>query len=584
MRILKAVLVISLGVTAGLEAAPARGVYNGWQAQSLHIESFDGTRLAITVHVPTLDGRVTGERLPVIVTQDRSMLPPSADQRMRRFTDQGYVWLSQDRRGTGASFGVQTGFVNQLDARDAKAVIDWAARQPFSSGKTVAMGCSNQGAWQYLVATLRPGSLVAIAPACASPQLFDDAIAINGIPMAALSTKAYAGECNRPAGGARPAGFIPPPARPVDADHDGRLLAAAQEAQRCGAAMLGQYWLNMTRDGYNEFAGYAPGLDDTAMTRWREIRDSGIAILQIGGWYDAAVAGQIEGQRVWGGRLVMGPWVHGNRPGQGSDFPAAERDLDAEMLRFFDRHAKGIDHGADPPGISYYTINAAAGREWSTVPSWPSHPHQKLYLLAPGSLSGSSPGNASGGEERHEPKDVVWFGGRYTPLARWPAAGAAPIGPGSLVHDSGPLQADLEIIGAVRAGIWISADRPDVNVFAMLLDVAPDGGARYITDGRIRASWRKVHPLPWEGGGRTWHRGHAQDLMPLQPGQPELLQFDFFPISYVVKTGHTIRLALATSIGVDYQSPPLAEGNPVTLTIYRDAHHPSAIALPVAPR
>ena len=64
MRILKAVLVISLGITAALEAAPAPGFYNGWQAQSLHIESFDGTRLAITVHVPTLDGRVTGERLP----------------------------------------------------------------------------------------------------------------------------------------------------------------------------------------------------------------------------------------------------------------------------------------------------------------------------------------------------------------------------------------------------------------------------------------------------------------------------------------------------------------------------------------
>ena len=252
-------------------ASGAASVINGVATTSQYIESTDGTRLAITIHRPTANGVPVSSALPVIVTQDRSALSPERLARIREYTDHGYVWIAQDRRGTGASFGVQTGFVNQLDAQDAKAVIDWSARQSFSSGRTVAMGCSNQGAWQYLAATLQPESLVAIAPACASPQIFDDGVAINGIPMIEVAEQPYAGECTRSVSGARPEGFVPPPPTPVDADSNGVLLRAAQEEQRCGAPMLGQYWLNMPRDGMNEFARTQPGLADTGMTKWREV-------------------------------------------------------------------------------------------------------------------------------------------------------------------------------------------------------------------------------------------------------------------------------------------------------------------------
>jgi len=563
-------------------STPASVAYDGWSERSLYIESFDGTRLAITVHVPTINGAETTERLPVIVTQDRSMVRPGSEQAMRAYTDRGYVWISQDRRGTGASFGVQTGFVNQLDARDAKAVIDWSATQPFSSGKTVAMGCSNQGAWQYLMATLRPTSLVAIAPGCASPQLFDDAIAINGVPMAALAKQPYAGECNRPPSGARPGNFAPPPARPVDDDKDGKLLAQAQEEQKCGAAMLGQYWLDMPRDGYNEYANYRPALDDTAMTHWREIQQSGIAILQLGAWYDAAVAGQIEGQRVLGKRLIMGPWVHGNRVGQGANLPNAERDLTAETIRFFDHYAKGIDNGADKPAIEYYTLNAPPGQEWTSVESWPDYPRTTMNLSDEEKLEAAAP-TANGTPALYAPRDVSWFDGKYSPLNRWWRGDLGPTNAASLVHTSEPLAQDTEITGTIRGDLWISADQPDVDVFAMLQDVAPDGTATYVTDGWIRASWRKVHELPWGGNTRTWHRGYAEDIEPLVPGTPALLQFDFFPTSYVVKSGHRLRLALSTSIGMEYQSPPLAGGKKATITVYRDVARPSSISLPVRP-
>ena len=498
--------------STGTPAAPRdAAAADGMIEQSLYLESFDGTRIAVTVHRPAVAGKVVNTPLPVIVTQDRSSDSPDQAALMKRYTDAGYVWVSQDRRGTGASFGVQTGFVNQLDAGDAKAVIDWAAGQDFSSGKTVALGCSNQGAWQYLVATMQPESLVAIAPACASPQFYDDGVAINGIPMIGLAERPYAGECARPASGARPEGYVPPPPRPVDADTGGSMLRAAQEEQKCGAAMLGQYWLNMPRDGMNDFAGYRPALQDTAMTHWQEVRESGVAVLQLGGWFDAAIAGQVEGYRAWGGQLVMGPWVHGNRAPRGADLPNSSLDLAAMTIDFFDRHAKGIDGGPEEPGILYYTINAPTGSEWTRAATWPDLPRDALYLTSTGMLADNMPQES--GRIALAPGGANWFDGDYAPLHRWWAGNFAATNAGSLLYAGPPLAHATEITGAVTAHLWIAANRPDVDVFAMLQDVAPDGSAAYVTDGRLRASWRQTTDCRFSPAspGTAWHvQPHVQ--------------------------------------------------------------------------
>jgi putative CocE/NonD family hydrolase len=574
-RWIKSLLPLLAGFAVVFGFPAAAQSYGGLDSRSLHIESFDGTRLAITVYRPA----GATERLPVIVTQNRGEASERTIAEMRRYTDTGYVWIAQDRRGTGASFGVQTGFVNQLDAADAMAVIDWAAAQDFSNGKTVGLGCSNQGAWQYLVAALQPESLVAIAPACSSPMFFDDAVAINGVPMIGLAAKPYAGECREGNTGARPGNGPQPAPRPVDGDTDGALLRAAQAEQRCGAPMLGQYWLNMPRDGMNEFAGYPPALLDSGMTRWEEIRNSGVAILQLGGWFDAAVAGQIEGQRALGGRLIMGPWVHGNRAPRGTAFPAEAMDLTAVTLRFFDLHAKGIGTDAAEPAILYYTINAPAGQEWRRADSWPALPRATLYLGGDGALAPVVSGESA--RWALEPGGAQWFGGSYGALSRWYTGDFASTNAGSLLHETAPTTHALELTGTVTASLWISADREDANVFAMLQDVAPDGTVTYVTDGRIRASWRAEHQLPWPGADRTWHRGHAADTQPLVPGEPVRVRFDFFPTSYVVAKGHRLRLAIASSIGATYDAPPLAEGQPITVTVHSGPEHPSALTLPL---
>lgn len=102
-----------------------------------------------------------------------------------------------------------------------------------------------------------------------------------------------------------------------------------------------------------------------------------------------------------------------------------------------------------------------------------------------------------------------------------------------------------------------------------------------MTDGRLRVSWRKLARPPWGRYPGHWHPGYARDIVPLIPGKPTDLIFDFYATSYVVRAGHRLRLSLATSLGKPWQVPPLDRGKRVMLTVYRDARHPSAVSIPL---
>jgi putative CocE/NonD family hydrolase len=580
-------LLVSVFFAAALNAqtpepyAPASR-FNGVVESSQYITSFDGTQLAVSIRRPTLNGEIVDEALPVIVTQDGTATPRGGMDAIRYFTDQGYVWIAQDRRGTGASFGIETGFVDQNTIHDAKAVIEWAGSQPFSSGKVVAMGCSNQGIWQYGVAGLNPDYLVAIVPACASPEFFGNAVIMNGVPIFPLKKEHYQGECTGDTSLAE-AQLAPTQPDAVDTDTDGSLLAQALSDRDCNSPMLGQYWLEMSRDATNNFADYQPGIADTPINNYQAIADADVAMLQIGGWFDAAVEGQFEGQKLWGGTVIMGPWVHGNRLARGGPaYPNEAIDLQAETLRWFDYHAKGIENGADQMGgVYYYRINASDEQEWQHIAQWPpTNSSAQRFYLSNGSLSLQAPG-MNDRTATYRDQNVQWFDGRYTPLSRWWEGDMSESASLSLTHTLPVFTEDTEVSGTPSASLWVSADVSDLNLFAVIEDVSPDGHASYVTDGRIRASWRKINPTPWGESGITYHRGFAEDLEALAPGEAAELVFDFFPISYVFGEGHQLRLSITTSIGEEYQAPPAAKANDFTLTLYRDAQRPSSILLPM---
>ena len=70
-------------------------------------------------------------------------------------------------------------------------------------------------------------------------------------------------------------------------------------------------------------------------------------------------------------------------------------------------------------------------------------------------------------------------------------------------------------------------------------------------------------------------------LQALTPGEPAQLVFDFYPVSYVFRAGHRVRVRLVTSIGQDYQEPPLNEGRTPTLSLYRGGDRASLVEVPI---
>src|SRR5450432_3225350 len=75
----------------------------------------------------------------------------------------GYAVVNVDLRGFGTSEGVAT-LLSEQEAADYAEVIEWAAAQPWSSGKVGLNGVSYLAISQWRVAALRPKPLAAICP------------------------------------------------------------------------------------------------------------------------------------------------------------------------------------------------------------------------------------------------------------------------------------------------------------------------------------------------------------------------------------------------------------------------------------
>ena len=143
------------------------------------------------------------------------------------------------------------------------------------------------------------------------------------------------------------------------------------------------------------------------------------------------------------------------------------------------------------------------------------------------------------------------------------------------------LRAPVEVTGHGLADVWIAADTPDANLFVYLEDVAPDGTVRVVTEGRLKAALRKLHPAPWALPGLPWHRAWAEDAEWLRPGEPVRLQFDLMPTSYVFAKGHRIQF---TFTGSDHRERARdAQAQPSQIVLISDKARPSSISLPVVP-
>jgi hypothetical protein len=100
-----------------------------------------------------------------------------------------------------------------------------------------------------------------------------------------------------------------------------------------------------------------------------------------------------------------------------------------------------------------------------------------------------------------------------------------------LVYQSEPLSERFEVTGHPRVKLYASSSAPDTDFFARLIDVAPDGMAREVSLGMIRARYRDGLEHP------AW----------IQPGKVIQYTIDMNPTSNAFLPEHQIRLDITSS-------------------------------------
>ncbi|MGQ9426938.1 CocE/NonD family hydrolase [Gilvimarinus sp. F26214L] len=504
----------------------------------------DGVKLAADVYKPAGEGP-----WPVVL-----MRTPYLKQNMarggshQRYTDNGYVYVVQDVRGTGKSEGDYIPFYN--DREDGYDTVEWAAKQPWSNGKVGMTGASAMGIATNLAATANPPSLEAAYVIVAPHLRFDEASFMGGV-----FKQADTGDWMRRQGAGDQ---VPPLKRRVVWDEEWQL-----------------------RDT-------APNLSKIT-----------IPMFNVGGWYDIFAYGSVRnfmylqqfGRPGAKGKqkLVMGPFGHGNLSGD-----LAYPDVDSlgatgksdDEIRWFDYWLKGQDNGVmEEPPVRYFNMASARkgelseGNGWRTAESWPPPHRPTRFYLQPGEkLAPAGPAaKARPIHYKFDPENPVpTVGGANLTFERGPMDQRAIGKRGDYLRfETGTLTEPVTIAGPVKVELWAATDGPDTDFVAKLVDVYPDGYEAIVLDAPIRTRYRN---------GR-----YPEAVEMMTPGEPVELEIDLWHTAITFEPGHKIALHITSSSAPRFEvndnsgTAPGEAPKPrvATNTILLDAEHPSAVVLPV---
>jgi putative CocE/NonD family hydrolase len=555
-------------------------LYEETTSSSQYITMRDGTRLAALIVRPAKDGKTVSTRLPVIWTHNRYHREGIFEWPwLRTLLKYGYIIVSVDVRGSGASFGTYRGLFSPEETRDAYDITEWLAAQPWSDGNIGMFGRSYLGITQFMAASTAPPHLKAIFPEMSE---FDHySFVYPGGVFHDDFFRQWGNMVNKlDAGGSA-----------VDEDTNKAMLQAALKEHAGNLDVFDTYSPLHYRDSVSALTGTQPYILNNPANYLKEIRSSGIPVYHWAGWYDMFPKDAL----LWYSNLtnpqkiVIGPWAH---PQLGS------LDLATEELRWYDYWLKGIDNGvmSEAP-IYYYTMGDGKRSGWHSAWKWPL-PEEKLtnyYFdgtkagsvdsVNDGSLSLALPATTTGVDEYH-----VDYSTTTGTATRWTAGYnvMSPVYPNTLMfndekgltYTTPPLPAEVEVTGHPVVHLWVTSSAKDGDIFVYLEDITEGSFSKYITEGTLRASHRAVSTAPYEYLGLPYHRSNAADIADL-PGQPVELVFDLLPTSYVFDAGHRIRVTITCADKDTALTPQLDP--PPTVHLYRDADHASYIVLPIVP-
>jgi putative CocE/NonD family hydrolase len=553
----------------------------------------DGVVLRADVYRPDSAGR-----LPVLLQRTPySKNPGREDNLFRRLAAHGYVVVVQDTRGRYTSDGVAK---PHDEAEDGYDTIEWAAGMSFSNGRVGTFGGSYLATTQLLAAPLRPPHLVAIFPSSSYNSRYDMVFQGGAFYIAdGLNWNLSQGADVRRR------------RSDPDANRDGAIGLTPDERRLFNSEWLWHLPLkSIEAMSIREYApGYFamlshPSYDDYWRTFDVEARhgDFDVPAFHVTGWYDARANGTIRNfaglrknarsaRARDGQRLIVGPWTHAtptlNTTTIGDVSFGAQAGFDSEALiaEWFDHWLKSRPTGVmNRAPVRLFVMGANI---WRDEQEWPLARAVSTFfylhsaggantLSGNGALTKTAPASESPDQFIYDPAKPVPTGARggysRAPSDQREVEQRADV----LVYTSAPLDAALEVTGPISVELWAASSGADTDFTAKLVDVFPDGTARALTDGILRARYRKSKTTP----------------VLLTPGQPERMTIDVGATSNVFLPGHRLRLEVSSSNFPRFDRNPntgapfgeSAELRVATQTVLHDPHHPSRIMLPVVPQ
>ncbi|MSQ25797.1 MAG: CocE/NonD family hydrolase [Dehalococcoidia bacterium] len=563
---------------------------------NLEIPMRDGTILRADLYRPQKDGRY-----PTLLSRtpyNKSMANGMGNSAVR-FAAAGYCVLLQDCRGRFSSDGDFNPFFQEIN--DGYDSVEWAAAQPWSTGKIGMFGPSYVGATQWLAAAARPPHLAAIVPSVTASDYYDGWTYQGGAFLLefnltwTLGNLALAGAQRLKLDPKERAALTQRFLQHIDSPAETMAMVPLSNAPVITDPGIAPY--------YRDWLAHPERSD-----YWERINiarhHAGITVpaLNVGGWFDLFLRGTLQnytGMRAGGGspdarsgqRLIIGPWSHttplfGPIQGEvpfGMQSLGAANDLDGQAIRWFDYWLKGEKNGVlDGPPVRIFTLGA---HRWRTAADWPL-PGTKYVAWHLHSLGRANTSNGDGLLDTRpptaEPPDTFL----YDPRRPVPTRGGAVFTRGGaydqrgvelrddiLVYTSPPLEKDMEVTGPLSVTLWASSSAEDTDFTAKLVDVSPTGFAMNLADNILRARYRNGM--------------HKAEM--LKPGVPYAFTIDLLGTSNLFKKGHRIRVEIASSNFPRFDRHPntggvLAEATemrPALQTVYHDASRPSHIVLPV---
>jgi putative CocE/NonD family hydrolase len=584
---------------AGRHAQAQGRAKAGHHGQDIRVEKNVAARMrdGVVLHADVYRPDTT-EPLPALLERTPySKNPSQEDTLFKRLAAKGFVVVVQDTRGRYTSEGVARPHDEGEDGYDT---IEWVAQLPYVNGRVGTFGGSYSATTQLLAAPLRPPHLVAIFPSSSYNSRYDMVFQGGAFYLAdGLSWNlGQAVDVRRRE-------------HQPKADRDGAIGLNESERQSLADQW---YWhvplktmdameLRHFMPAYFEMLSH-PSYDAYWRTFDVEARHAEFEApaFHLTGWYDTLLNGTIRnftGLRRHartarardGQRLVIGPWTHA-RPTLGTtkigdvDFGAsAGFDLESLIADWFDFWLKDKPTGVLSRAPVHLFVMGA--NVWRDEQDWP------LARAVPtpfyfhsdggantrdgnGALSESKPADERADRFVYDPWNPVPTGQRggysKTPSDQREVERRRDV----LVYSSAPLTQPIEVTGPIEVRVWAASSATDTDFTAKLVDVFPDGTARMLSDGILRARYR---------------RGRTSPVL-LTPGQPEEIVIDTGATSNLFAAGHRIRVEISSSNFPRFDRNPNTGGTfgesaellRAEQTIFHDAQRPSRIVLPIVAR